>query len=71
MITPMNPYLFVLLMLVKQYEPKAGLGTVISRMLPFVIPFWVAWVLVLVLVLVVFYFAGWPMGPGVGIRIGG
>ncbi|SDD33191.1 AbgT family transporter [Auraticoccus monumenti] len=64
-ITPMNPYLFVLLMMVKRYEPGAGLGTVISRMLPFVVPFWLAWAGVLA----VFYFAGLDMGPGVGIRI--
>ena len=65
-ITPMNPYIFVFLMLLKRYEPQAGLGTVISRMLPFVVPFWLAWVLVLA----VFYLFGLDMGPGVGIRIG-
>lgn len=64
-ITPMNPYLFIFLMMLKRYEPKAGLGTVISRMLPFVVPFWIAWVVILA----VFYFLGLDMGPGVGIRI--
>ena len=64
-ITPMNPYLFVFLMLLKRYEPGAGLGTVISRMLPFVVPFWIAWVVVLA----VFYFLGLDVGPGVGVRI--
>jgi len=65
-ITPMNPYVFVLLMMVKKYEPDAGLGTVISRTLPFVIPFWLAWFVVLV----VFYVTGVDLGPGVGIRLG-
>ena len=64
-ITPMNPYVFVLLMMVRRYEPEAGLGTVISRVLPFVVPFWVAWVLVLA----VFYGFDLDMGPGVGIRL--
>jgi aminobenzoyl-glutamate transport protein len=64
-ITPMNPYIWIFLVMLKRYEPEAGLGTVISRMLPFVIPFWVAWVLVLS----VFYFTGTDVGPGVGIRI--
>ena len=64
-ITPMNPYVFVLLMMVRRYEPDAGLGTVISRMLPFVVPFWVAWLLVLS----VFYGFDLNMGPGVGIRL--
>ena len=64
-ITPMNPYIFIFLVMLKRYEPEAGLGTVIARMLPFVIPFWVAWVIVLA----IFYFTGFDVGPGVGIRI--
>jgi aminobenzoyl-glutamate transport protein len=64
-ITPMNPYIWIFLVMLKRYEPDAGLGTVIARMLPFVVPFWVAWVAVLS----VFYFGGLDVGPGVGIRI--
>ena len=64
-ITPMNPYIFIFLVMLKRYEPDAGLGTVIARMLPFVIPFWVAWVIVLA----GFYFTGADVGPGVGVRI--
>ena len=64
-ITPMNPYIWIFLVMLKKYEPEAGLGTVISRMLPFVVPFWVSWVAVLT----VFYLTGADVGPGVGIRI--
>lgn len=64
-ITPMNPYIWIFLVLLKRYEPEAGLGTVISRMLPFVVPFWLSWVAVLT----VFYLTGADVGPGVGIRI--
>jgi aminobenzoyl-glutamate transport protein len=64
-ITPMNPYIWIFLVMLKRYEPQAGLGTVISRMLPFVVPFWVAWVIVLT----VFYATGADVGPGVGIHI--
>ena len=64
-ITPMNPYIWIFLVMLKRYEPDAGLGTVIARTLPFVVPFWVAWVVVLS----VFYFTGADVGPGVGIRI--
>lgn len=64
-ITPMNPYIWIFLVMLKRYEPEAGLGTVISRMLPFVIPFWISWVAVLT----VFYVTGADVGPGVGIRI--
>lgn len=64
-ITPMNPYIWIFLVMLKRYEPEAGLGTVISRMLPFVVPFWISWVVVLT----VFYLTGADVGPGVGIRI--
>lgn len=66
-ITPLNPYMIVLLGLVRRYEPNAGLGTVISRMFPFVIPFWLAWAALLAL----WYFLDLPLGPGNGIMLGG
>ncbi|MGN6037071.1 AbgT family transporter [Brevibacterium casei] len=65
-ITPLNPYMIVLLGLVRRYEPNAGLGTVISRMFPFVIPFWLAWAALLAL----WYFLDLPLGPGNGIFLG-
>lgn len=63
--TPLNPYMIVILGLLRRYEPEAGLGTLMSRLVPFVIPFWLAWVLILF---------GWyaldlPLGPGAGIMI--
>jgi aminobenzoyl-glutamate transport protein len=64
--TPLNPYMIVLLTFVRRYDPSAGLGTVIAKMVPFVVPFWVAWVLILSL----FYAFGWPLGPGMDIFVG-
>ena len=64
-LTPLNPYMVVLLTMLRRYEPAAGLGTVISRMLPFTVVFWVAWVAVLT----VFYVFNLPLGPGNGIFI--
>ncbi|MFC7859578.1 AbgT family transporter [Arthrobacter koreensis] len=64
-LTPLNPYMIVLLTMLRRYEPSAGLGTVISRMLPFTVVFWVAWVAVLT----VFYVFDLPLGPGNGIFI--
>lgn len=64
-ITPLNPYMIVLLGLVRRYEPNAGLGTVISRMFPFVIPFWLAWAVLLG----VWFLFDLPLGPGNGIRL--
>lgn len=63
--TPLNPYMVVLLAMLRKYEPEAGLGTVMARMIPFVVPFWVAWTVILM----VFYFFNLPLGPGVGIMI--
>lgn len=61
-ITPLNPYMIVLLGLVRRYEPNAGLGTVISRMFPFVIPFWLAWAVLLG----IWFLFDLPLGPGNG-----
>lgn len=66
-ITPLNPYMIVMLGFLQRYEPKAGLGTLISRMIPFVIPFFIAWTLILA----VWFYADLPLGPGNGIMIEG
>lgn len=65
-VTPMNPYLFLLLGMVRKYEPQAGLGTMMARLLPFVFTFWLAWLAVLF----IFFTFNLPMGPGAGIMIG-
>ncbi|PWH06291.1 P-aminobenzoyl-glutamate transporter [Brachybacterium endophyticum] len=66
-ITPMNPYMVVLLGMLRRYEPAAGLGSLFARMLPFVVPFWIAWTVILA----VFFFADLPLGPGNGIHLSG
>ncbi|MBB5833259.1 AbgT family transporter [Brachybacterium aquaticum] len=62
-ITPMNPYMIVLLGMLRRYQPDAGLGTLMARMLPFVVPFWIVWTVILA----VFFFFDLPLGPGNGI----
>jgi aminobenzoyl-glutamate transport protein len=62
-ITPMNPYLFLLLAMLRSYEPEAKLGTLMSRLAIFVPPFLVVWTVILG----VFYALGVPLGPGAGI----
>ena len=62
-ITPMNPYMIVLLGMLRKYEPGAGLGTLMARMLPFVVPFWVVWTVILA----IFFVTDLPIGPGNGI----
>lgn len=65
--TPLNPYMIIMLGYLRRYEPGAGLGTLVARMAPFVVPFWLLWALVLT----VFYFADLPLGPGMGIHLTG
>ncbi|MEU6764025.1 AbgT family transporter [Streptomyces sp. NPDC046853] len=64
MITPLNPYVFLMLTILRRYEPSAQLGTVLSRLSVFVIPFLIAWLAVLGL----FYGLGLPLGPGADIH---
>ncbi|APU17967.1 MULTISPECIES: AbgT family transporter [Actinoalloteichus] len=64
-ITPLNPYMIVLLTFVRRYQPSAGLGTLIAKMLPFVVPFWLFWAGILT----IFYFFDLPLGPGMGIHL--
>ncbi|MEU6676730.1 AbgT family transporter [Streptomyces sp. NPDC046925] len=64
-ITPMNPYVFLLLALLQRYEPEARLGTLISRLAIFVVPFLVVWLGILA----VFYGFGLPLGPGADIGL--
>ncbi|MGW7519633.1 AbgT family transporter [Streptomyces sp. NPDC054796] len=65
MITPMNPYVFLMLVVLRRYEPGAQLGTVLSRLFVFVPPFLLAWLAVLG----VFYGFELPLGPGAEIRM--
>lgn len=59
-LSPLSPYVVIILGFLRQYEPRAGIGTVIARALPFSLVFLVLWTGVLA----VFYFGGLPVGPG-------
>ena len=59
-ITPMSPYMIIILMEVKKYVRGSGLGTVISMMLPYTIFFLISWVFLLLFWIEM----GWPLGPG-------
>ena len=58
-ITPLNPYMVIMLAFMKNIAPKGGMGTLISTMLPFSIIFCIVWT-VLLLIWVGF---GIPLGP--------
>lgn len=59
-ITPLNPYMVIILVFVKKYVPEAGLGSLISLMLPYTLAFTAAWILLLM----VWMLTGLPLGPG-------
>ena len=66
-ITPCFPYLPILIVAARRYDPKAGAGTLISLMLPYSIAFLVSWTALLL----AFYWLHWPIGPGVMMRLPG
>lgn len=60
-ITPLNPYILVVLAFMREYDKKAGLGTLISLMIPYSMVFLVIWVVMLF----IFGLFGIPIGPGI------
>ena len=63
-ITPLNPYLVIILVFIQKYIPKAGIGTLISTMLPYSIIFTIIWAILLLLWIAL----GIPLGPDGGLN---
>lgn len=61
-IAPLNPYLVVAIVYLKRYRPDAGLGTIVSLMLPYSVALTVGWTALLLLWMAM----GWPLGPDNG-----
>ena len=59
-ITPLNPYMIIIVALVQRYIPQAGLGTVVAMMLPYAAAFAMCWSILLV----AWILSGLPLGPG-------
>ena len=59
-IAPLNPYIIIILVFMQRYVPKAGIGTLVSLMLPYSIVFVVVWTVLLVAWMVI----GVELGPG-------
>ncbi|MBV9917569.1 MAG: AbgT family transporter [Solirubrobacterales bacterium] len=64
-ITPAMAYLPLVVVFCQRYQKDAGLGTVISLMLPYAVIFAVVWTLFFV----VWYLIGIPFGPGAGVHL--
>jgi aminobenzoyl-glutamate transport protein len=58
-ITPLNAYLVIILVVMQKYAPRAGMGTLISTMLPYTLVFTVVWVALLL----VWMWLGLELGP--------
>ena len=59
-ITPLNAYLVIVLVFLKKEMPRAGMGTLISTMLPYTVVFTIVWTIMLV----VWMALGLPLGIG-------
>lgn len=58
-ITPLNPYMVIVLAFLQRYAPKAGIGTLIALMLPYAVVFAITWLVLLI----VWMLVGMPLGP--------
>lgn len=58
-ITPLLPYFPIIVAFAKRYDPKTGIGTLISVMLPYSVAFFIAWIIFFV----TWYLLGIPLGP--------
>lgn len=59
-ITPMFPYLVLILAFAQKFDKKAGLGTLIAGLFPYSVFFGIFWIILLI----VWYLLGIPVGPG-------
>jgi len=59
-ISPMMTYFVLIIAFMQRYEPKAGMGTIISTMLPYSIVFLIGWSMLFL----GWYALGIPIGPG-------
>lgn len=64
-ISPLFPYMPIVLGLAQEYEEDSGVGTVISLMLPYTIAMLIMWILMAI----IWIYLGIPLGPGAPIDI--
>ena len=61
-ITPLMPYMPLIIAFAQKYEPRIGLGTLLTLMLPYSVAFAIGWTVLLALWILL----GIPLGPGSG-----
>lgn len=60
-ITPLMPYLPIIIVFARRYDKDSGIGSILSAMLPYSIALAIAWTIMLIVWLTL----GLPLGPGV------
>jgi aminobenzoyl-glutamate transport protein len=63
-VTPLMPYMPLVIAYAQKYEPDIGLGTILSMMLPYAAAFALSWILFFILWLLL----GLPLGPGAALN---
>jgi len=64
-VTPLMPYFALIVIFAERYRKKAGVGSIISLMLPYTVVLIVAWTALLV----AWYLLGIPLGPGAPLHL--
>lgn len=62
-ISPMMSFFALIIVYFEKYDKKAGIGTLISTMLPYTIVFTILWTILMI----AWTLLGLPLGPGAGI----
>jgi aminobenzoyl-glutamate transport protein len=62
-ISPMMSFFALIIVYYQKYDNRAGMGTIISTMLPYTIAFFIAWALLLI----IWVWFGIPLGPDSGL----
>jgi aminobenzoyl-glutamate transport protein len=62
-ISPMMSFFALIIVYYQKYDSKAGIGTIISTMIPYSFVFLISWTLLLI----IWILLGLPLGPGAGI----
>ena len=64
-ISPLMSYFAMIVVFAQKYDKKAGIGTIISTMVPYSVIFLIGWIIMLV----IWMLLGWPLGPGAPLTI--
>ena len=65
-ISPLMPYLPIIIVFAQKYDRKAGIGTILAAMLPYSIAFLIGWTIMLL----AWVFLDLPLGPGAATTYG-